>query len=392
MNTDHAPARPELIAVRLLAGAGPSKGDVRDALAACDPAALEGALRDQRLLALLGTRAIEAWSPAEAPPRFAEAVEAEVAANRSRGLALEALSAKFVARLEQTGIRTLVLKGPLQARRLHGDVGFRLSNDVDLLVSRSDLGAAARALEGFGYAVETTPRRSHGLPDLHLILRSRTVSLPRIDLHWRVHWYEDRFSERLLAHGRRQGCFLEPEPRDDLAALMLFYARDGFYGLRAAVDIAAWRDRHPSNGAHWLEEHWREYPPLRRPWEAAALAAERVVGVPPRELVPAPRRAGRATRLAANLANWNQIGDPDQMRANIAIVDALLGPFGELRQFLWREVFVTRAEIESIYRLPASAAWRITAMRLVHVAKITVRYVAGLWAAIRPPRSRYVGE
>jgi hypothetical protein len=389
-----APGEPELTAARALARSGAASADARDVLDACDPAALARALADQRLLALLGSRAIALWGGEHgAPPAFAEAVEAEIAANRSRGLALEALSARFAASLEEAGIRALVLKGPLQARRLHGDVGFRNSNDVDLLVSPRDLAAAADVLAGFGYAVDPdTPVRSHGLPDIHTVLRSSAAGLPRIDLHWRVHWYEERFSERLLADSIRRGAFLEPEPRDDLAALMLLYARDGFYGLRAAVDIAAWRDLHPSAGSPELEEHWAEHPRLRRPWHAAALTIERVVGVAAAELVPAPRRTGVRTRLAANLASWNQVGDPDQLRANIALVDALLSPPAELRHFLRREVFITRPEIKEIYGLPASARWRITAMRLGHAAKVALRHLAGLWSAWRPPPARRLGE
>ena len=366
----------ELAAMRLLARTEPTApSGVRAALDGCDPDALARALSDQRLLALLGSRAIAQWGADHAPSRFVEAVDRDIAANRARGLALEALSEQVVARLEEAGIPVLVLKGPLQARRLHGDIGFRHSNDVDLLVSRGDLGTAARLLEGFGYAVEpTTPLRGHGLPDIHLILRSASAGLPRIDLHWRIHWYEDRFSDQMLAKGRKRDVFLEPEPSDDLAALMLFYARDGFFGLRAAVDIAAWYELHRSDPGPLLERHWREYPRLRRAWDASATASERTVGVRAAELLPP--RSGLRTTLASNLANWNQLGDSDQQRANLAVVDALLSPVGELPRFLRREVFVTRAEIQSIYG------------RVVHAGKITVRLMAGLWLAITGSRRR----
>jgi hypothetical protein len=267
-----------------------------------------------------------------------------------------------------------------------------MSNDVDLLVSRHDLGAATEALGSLGYAEEPTPLRSHGLPDIHSTLRSREASLPRIDLHWRIHWYEDRFSEQLVAGSSKHGAFLEPEPADELAALLLFHARDGFYGLRGAVDIAAWCDLHAPAADLPLERHWREYPPLRRAWTAAALAAERVVGVPAAQLAPLPRRTGLTPRLAVNLASWNQIGDPDQLRANIAVVDALLGPPRELGRFMRREVFVTEAEIREIYGLPASARLRIAARRVAHAVKVALRQVAGLASAVRPPASRHAGE
>jgi hypothetical protein len=228
--------------------------------------------------------------------------------------------------------------------------------------------------------------RGHGLPDIHQTLRSATADLPRVDLHWRVHWYEDRFSDDLLANAGKRDALLEPEPRDDLAALMLFYARDGFLGLRAAVDIAAWHELHGSDPAPVLERHWREYPRLRRPLAAAARAVVLVDRIPAAELVPASGGAGPTPRLAANLANPEQAGDPDQLRANIAVVDALLSPPGELPRFLRREVFITRPEIESIYGLERSGGLRIAAMRLIHAAKTTARHLAGLWSAIRGSR------
>ncbi len=308
-------------------------------------------------------------------------------------LALEALSAQFVERLEAAGIPALVLKGPLQARRLHGDVGYRRSNDVDLLVERVDLATAADALAPLGYRLSSAmPTRRCGLPDLHTVLRNESARLPRIDLHWRVHWYEEAFSHALLANSRKRGTFLEPDARDDLTALLLFYARDGFYGLRAAADIAGWCRLHPANGRPQLTEQWDNYPRLRRPLAAAALAAERTVGVPATQLVPESGLSQTTPRLAVNLTSWNRVGDPDQLRANIAVVDALLSPPDELGNFARRELFVTRPEIEAIYGLPSSARVRIALMRIVHAPKVLARQIAGLWSAIRPPRARRVGE
>ena len=65
------------------------------------------------------------------------------------------------------------------------------------------------------------------------------------------------------------------------------------------------------------------------------------------------------------------------------MVDALLSPPGELRHFLRRELFVTRAEIESIYGMADSPRWRIAAMRPIHAAKASARELVGLWSAIR---------
>ena len=359
----------------------------------CDPVALGAALHDQQLLALLGARALEHWGD-DAPQEFREAVEATITANRGRALALEALSTELASRLDAAGIPALVLKGPLLARRLHGDVGFRRSNDVDLLVDRGNLTAAVGVLQPLGYNLDEreTPPRSHGLPDLHLVLRSPNANLPRIDLHWRVHWYEEDFSAAMLARSRKgSASVLEPEPNDDLATLMLLYARDGFYGLRTAVDIAAWTDQFLHDDSSPLERHWREHSRLRLSLTAAALAAQRAVGIRADRLVSKAALSERRSRLAANLASWNQVGEVDQLRANVAVVDALLSPRRELRHFARREVFVTRSQIELMY-MPTSSPWRIAGFRMAHVAKVTARFAAGLWSAFLPPRGRSLGE
>ncbi len=314
-------------------------------------------------------------------------MRADIERNRARGLALEALSAELVGRLAGAEIRALVLKGPLMARRLHGDAGFRISNDVDLLVRREDLPSALLTLAHLGYVKEVTPVRSHGLPDIHYLLRNPHAGLPRIDLHWRVHWYEEGFSRVLLGRSRRgHSGFLEPEPKDELATLMLLYARDGFFGLRTAADIAAWCDRHLAGEESPLDRHWREHPRLRNPLAAAALAAERAVGIPASALVPEYALRRRRPRLAAALSSWNQVGELDQLAANVAVVDALLSPAAELRHFARRRLFVTRPQIELMYGLSASARFRVTAMRLVHGPKVALRCLAGLWSGVRRSR------
>ena len=52
---------------------------------------------------------------------------------------------------ERNGITAIVLKGPLLAQRLYGDLGLRMCSDVDLLVRSEDLLRAARFLSANGY-------------------------------------------------------------------------------------------------------------------------------------------------------------------------------------------------------------------------------------------------
>lgn len=82
----------------------------------------------------------------------------------------------------------LLLKGPALAEMFYPDRGLRPYVDLDLLVPREQLGAAARALTAHGYATleEFRPgyaeRYGH---DLHLrrVLGDRALD---VELHWRV--------------------------------------------------------------------------------------------------------------------------------------------------------------------------------------------------------------
>src|SRR4029079_8012665 len=83
-----------------------------------------------------------------------------------------------------------------------------------------------------------TLRRAR-LPRLHRELFHET--LPPLELHWRIHWYEESFAAAALARAQptNEG-WRRLQPADELASLLLFLARDGFAGLRQTVDVAAW--------------------------------------------------------------------------------------------------------------------------------------------------------
>src|SRR3954451_18710140 len=95
-----ASATSEFEAAGLLAGTtdlqARRRAQLGAALAASDPDRLLAILADQRLVALIGTRAL---AHAPMPGSFAAAVERAVAANRSRGLALAGLAGHLRERL-----------------------------------------------------------------------------------------------------------------------------------------------------------------------------------------------------------------------------------------------------------------------------------------------------
>jgi hypothetical protein len=331
-------------------------------------------------VALLGSRALAA-APELLPQSFADAVEQAVAANRARGLALEGLTEHLAGRLAAQGIRSLALKGPLLARRLHGDEGLRATNDLDLLVDQHHLEDAVAVAAELGYRVDPEDRS-----ELHRTLRDPAGRMTRIELHWRVHWYEDAFSRELLERSRpARGALLEAPPDDDLAALLLFYARDGFFGLRAAADIAAWWDRHGEDArAPVLERHWERHPALRRALRAAATAAERIAAVPADRLLPHSARPTARTRVAVRLASPSGAGEYDQLAADIGLVDLLLSPPGGLRPTLRRHVFLPARRLDAIYGLSPGAGVRRALWRLIHPPKVLARYALGLLRTFKP--------
>jgi hypothetical protein len=332
---------------------------------------------------LLGRRALAA-APGVLPASFEAAVEGAARANHGRALALYALAEHVVGRLEAAGIRALPLKGPFLSRRVHGDYASRMVNDLDLLVDRARLDEAVAVVSELGYRAD--PLDHDGPPELHHTMRDPAGRLARIELHRRIHWYEDEFSRHMLERSERgSDGFLEARPDDELASLLLYYARDGFYGLRAAADVAAWWDVHgPTVSAPPLERHWELYPALRRPLAAAAAAAERLVGLPAARVLPggASRRPRRA-RLAIRVGSWTGVGEYDQLASDITLVDVLLSPPGGLLAALRRHVLLPPGRVETTYGLPAGRSMRRAGWRLLHPPKMAARYMLGVWGAMR---------
>jgi hypothetical protein len=354
--------------VLLLAGGAARRSQLhartRALLARADLDRLARDLADRRLLPLIGSRVLEAGDDL-LPDSFRHAVRSAVAAARAQNLAVEWATRQIAGWLAADGIRALALKGPLLAEEAHGDLGLRHTADVDLLVAPADLDAAARTLVAHGFSEPTDVRRANGLPDLHLVLDHS--GLPEVELHWRVHWDEQAFSADMLARAAPgPDGLLRAAPADLAASLLLFYARDGFHGLRVAADLAAWWDRHGHElPATFLEGHAERYPEIAPALSAAARVAERFVGVPATAWLGRRAVDGRRVALATRLADWAQHGEKDQLWANISLVGGLLGPRRSAPDFVRRELL-------SYGEGPAA--------RATHLARRCARYALALWS------------
>jgi len=335
-----------------------------------DWTALLADLEYQRLVPLLGGRVLELAGD-RAPSQFAAAVADATQSSRDAGALLELTTLRIASALEAAGVANVPLKGPLLARALHGDPGMRYSRDVDVLVAREDFGRAVDALAPLGWRPEPGQAAD---PVLHMTLL-HDAGLPDIELHWRVHWYEDEFGARALPRAE-----LGPDgvrrlrPEDDLAALMLYQARDGFAGLRHPTDIAAWWDTHETAANQpILAPIVNAHPALARSLTASAVLLEKLVGVPAARLVDVPARLPWGAARAIALANPLMRGRPQQITAEVSLVDGLLSPKGQ------RIAFFRRRALPSARELPKSSAGRpIAIARAEHTLRVARRYLVAV--------------
>jgi hypothetical protein len=317
---------PERRLVALLCGTSSRRQAVATELSALvdevDVTRLVALLRRLRMLVLLGDRLLSLG--VRDMPELERALEEQAAAERGWGVITEFTALDVLDQLTSAGIRALALKGSTLARVLYRDVGARSSIDIDILVAPDDLARAVAVLEQSGWRALPGGLRDGGLPRLHEVLAHQT--LPSVELHWRIHWYERRFAADALARARRPaaGASLEMQPLDGLIALMLFYARDGFAGLRFPADVAAWWDLRCAGmtGPSPVDIVAQQYPALTAPVTVASRLLSELVGAPADHAGALPFR----WRVAAELAGPFLDGGRHQAEANAGLADLLLAP------------------------------------------------------------------
>lgn len=330
-------------------------------------------LRSRRLLPALGPRLLD-LTGGQATGDFVGAVEDALRAGRRQGAFLQLVSTHLTAVLADAGIRSTPLKGPLLSDAIYGDPGRRPSADLDLLVAPEQLRDAVAVVRGMGYEAPGDYVQHDGFPMLHFALMHKRRELPPVELHWRIHWYERRFAqERLLPCAGDPPSTWRPSPPDEFAALLLFYARDGFAGLRLATDLSAWWDALGAElrpGA--LTELILAYPALEHVLKAAVTVAERVVGIPASQTISGMARPGLRERAAVRLANPDpRTSEPQQLHADMGLIDGLLTPPGGFGAFVRRQVLPPHEVLDARARL---ARDRRAISRLGYSMRVLVRY------------------
>jgi Uncharacterised nucleotidyltransferase len=360
-----------------------ASGQIEELAEGVDWSLVADLLHRRRLLTLLGPRLVE-LAGERAGDEFATRVIRALDAGRRQGVFLQAIAGRVTGALAAAGIRSTTLKGPALSEVLYGDPGRRPSSDIDLLVAREQLDDAVKVVRRLGYKAPIDHVTDDGLPLLHFALVHERGQLLPVELHWRIHWYERDFAgERLLVPIDEPTRAWRPTPIDELVALLLFYARDGFIDLRLAADLGACWDVF---GAGWgpgaLDESIRAYPALENVLLAAARVAEKTVGLPADRLTERKARLGRRSRIAVALASPHPHVSQSQLYADVGLIDGLLAPPGGFQAFVRRQVIPPR---EVLLEHAQKARQRRAATRLGNSLRVLRRYGLAMTRLRRPP-------
>jgi hypothetical protein len=310
-------------------------------IALIDWSDLATTLQRRRLLATLGPRIVELAGD-RVSGEFRLRTEEAIVVGRRHGGFLQLITLRALAMLADAGIRAAPLKGPLLGEAIYGDPGRRSSSDIDLLIDPAQLHAAVEVVRELGYVAPRDFVYDDGLPLLHFVLTHERGELPSIELHWRVHWYERSFAHKcLLPPVADSSTTWRPAAADELASLLLFYARDGFVGLRLASDLSAWWDtRGGELAGEGLQPTIGAYPAFGRVIPAAANVAEKIVGLPATRVIGDRTKLRRRERMAARLANPHPQSSLAQVYADIGLIDGLLMPGDGLGAFVRRHMIL----------------------------------------------------
>ncbi|MFC0213214.1 nucleotidyltransferase family protein [Paenibacillus chartarius] len=146
--------------------------------------------------------------------------------------------------LELNGIRSMILKGPVLAASIYGDVSLRTSKDLDIWVPFRDLEKVEDLLLKENYQVAQEMRLLYGRKwrDHHISYFNKEKRI-EIELHWRLSsdWGNepgfDELWERRAASSLTSTPLYHPQMEDLFQYLVCHGARHGWFRLRWLSDI-----------------------------------------------------------------------------------------------------------------------------------------------------------
>jgi hypothetical protein len=155
---------------------------------------------------------------------------------------------RLVRLLNNNGIRALSLKGPLLAREIYGDIAFRYSKDLDIIIAEQDLEKTDKLLLANGFKnadmeINLSPKqKAHIIKTNHHFVYQKPGGII-IELHWRDNSESTKFQFDKLWFKRRE-LILSGQSinvlsaEDEFIYLLIHGAIHGYTRLRWLCDIA----------------------------------------------------------------------------------------------------------------------------------------------------------
>lgn len=208
------------------------------------------------------------------PMALIQSLQQKYMQNTIEMLHLSAETAKVSKELTDRGIRNLMLKGPVLAELLYGDLSMRTSKDIDVLVPIESVNQAEEILLQCGFEIhQEKPRilndwkwRDHHSSYFH------PKSRVQVELHWRLNPDTGSEPDFDTLWNRRQQVTVAGSSRIDtlgdndmLLYLLSHGARHGWFRLRWLMDLDVILRRVP---------HLEALKPLAQTYRAEALVGQ----------------------------------------------------------------------------------------------------------------------
>jgi hypothetical protein len=189
------------------------------------------------------------------PADVLQALQYEYSRNTFQMLHITAEMEKICRRFGEHHIRTLMLKGPVLAKALYGDISLRTSKDLDILIPVDDVDKAEEILFASGYV--STDNRPRILNDWktkkHHISYFNSQTGVQIEVHWRLNpeagkepSFDELWERRSVSSVTEYPIYF-PGNEDLFLYLVSHGARHAWFRLRWLTDI----DQMVRNGIDW---------------------------------------------------------------------------------------------------------------------------------------------
>lgn len=326
------------------------------------------------------------------PPEIDQRLKEAYLQSASRNVRLFHELGKALAAMKEKGVPVIVLKGGHLAELVYASIALRPMGDVDLLVKKQDLKAAAEVLTRIGYGTDKPYRiETHADVARHLPDFTNKGGLS-MEIHQSIITPGTPFNIDIdglwenAKHARIAGCDTQVLAPEDLLVYLCIHAsyqhRFGF-GLRALCDIIeTLRSMKTRAELEKAVERAREWKAVR----CASFTLSVTAGLLGRNLTeamlsslgqkePDPRDVAWAMRQIFEDHDFNFL-----ISDNLARAWYSRGVFGKAAAF-YKFVFIPRKVMATMYPAPPGSI-RIYWYYLVRIRDVFHRYGRTIWSLL----------